>query len=130
MSKDKQATGKKLSLSDLIANAEKIKSKKAEKKDLYIKSLDATITIEKPERSTVLDSYELGEEGSNAYLVYECVVEPNLKDAKLQETFGAKGYEILDKIFDPGEVDSIAKEIVSFAGYGNNSVQVVNEIKN
>lgn len=121
---------KKLSISDLIANAESIKAKKNETRDLYVKSLDATITIVKPSRATVLDSYDIGEGEGNSYLVYECVADPNFKDTSLQDAYNATGYEVLDQIFDSGEIDSIAKEIVGFAGYGTDSVSVVEGIKN
>lgn len=121
---------KKLSISDLIANADKIKARKAETRELYVKSLDATVTILKPSRATVLDSYEIGEGEGNSYLVYECVTEPSFKDTALQAAYNATGYEVLDKILDSGEIDSIAKEIVGFAGYGTDSVSVVETIKN
>lgn len=121
---------KKLSIGDLIASADKIKAKKSETRELYVKSLDATITIIKPSRAMVLDSYEIGEGAGNSYLVYECVIDPNFKDTSLQSAYGATGYEVLDLIMDPGEIDSIAKEIVSFAGYGTNSVSIVEAIKN
>ncbi len=121
---------KKLSISDLISNADKIKSKKAETRELYVRSLDATVTITKPSRATVLDSYDIGEGAGNAYLVYECVTEPSFKDTALQAAYNATGYEVLDQILDSGEIDSIAKEIVSFAGYGTDSVSVVEAVKN
>ena len=121
---------KKLSIGDLIANADKIKAKKAETRELYVASLDSTITISKPSRATVMDSYEIGEGEGNAFLVYECVTEPSFKDTALQAAYEVTGYDVLDEILDPGEVDSIAKEIVSFAGYGSNSVSIVAEIKN
>lgn len=130
MSNENLIAKKKLSVADLISNADKIKEKKKETKELYVKSLDATITITKPERSTILDSYGMGEGEGNLFLVYECVVYPNFKDSQLQDAYGAVGYEILDKIFNAGEIDTIAKEIVSFAGYGDGSVSVVEDIKN
>jgi len=40
------------------------------------------------------------------------------------------GYEILDQIFDPGEVDYIAKEILEFAGYDKGTVSIVEAVKN
>ncbi|WP_197079330.1 hypothetical protein [Desulfosporosinus sp. I2] len=121
---------KKLTLAELISNADKIKAKKAETRELYVKSLDATVTITKPSRTTVLDSYEIGEGEGNSFLVYECVTEPSFKDTALQAAYGVTGYEVLDQILDSGEIDSIAKEIVDFAGYGKDSVSVVEAVKN
>ncbi|WP_407308529.1 phage tail assembly chaperone [Desulfosporosinus sp. SB140] len=121
---------KKLSIADLIANADKIKARKAETRELYVKSLNATVTIVKPSRAAVLDSYEIGEGAGNSYLVYECVTEPSFKDTALQAAYNATGYEVLDQILDSGEIDSIAKEIIGFAGYGTDSVSVVEDVKN
>jgi hypothetical protein len=78
----------------------------------------------------VFDSSELGEGEANLYMVYECVTEPNFKDRALQDTYGATGYEVLDQIFDPGEVDFIAKEILEFAGYDKGNVSIVEAVKN
>lgn len=125
----RKKVGKSLTVADLIKNADKIKNKKKETRQLYVKSFEANITIEKPNRSIILDSYEMEENEGNLYLVYECVIDPSLKDEELQKEYGVKGYEIVNEIFDAGEVDSIAKEIVSFAGYGD-SVSVVDNIKN
>lgn len=121
---------KKLSISDLIANADKIKGKKTETIDLYVKSLDATVTIAKPTRAIILDSNDLGNEEGNSYLVYECVVDPSFKDTSLQSAYNATGYEVLGKILDSGEIDNIAKEIISFAGYGADRVSIVKSVKN
>ena len=121
---------KKLTVGDLIANSDKIKARKNETKELYVKSLDATITVMKPSRATILDSHDLGNEEGNDFLVYECVVEPNLKDPALQEAYSVTGYGILESIFDLGEVDNIAKEIIVFAGYGADRVSVVETTKN
>ncbi|MDQ7096938.1 hypothetical protein REC12_25410 [Desulfosporosinus sp. PR] len=121
---------KKLSVSDLIANVDKIKAKKAETRELFVKSLNASVTIVKPSRATILDSYDIGEGAGNSYLVYECVMEPSFKDTALQAAYNATGYEVLDQILDSGEIDSIAKEIIGFAGYGADSVSVVEDVKN
>jgi hypothetical protein len=131
MSKKKPTNAKnvKLTLTDLIKNADKIKARKKETKELYIKEMDATITIMKPDRETILDSYDMEEPDGNLYLVYECVVDPNLKDQELQNAYGVTGYDIVDEIFDPGVADAISKEIVKFAGYGD-SVSIIEDIKN
>lgn len=121
---------KKLSIGDLIANADAIKAKKKETRQLYVKSLDATISIMKPSRSIILDSHDLGNEEGNSFLVYECVTEPNFKDAALQKAYNATGYEVLDRILDPGEVDNIAKELINYAGYGAGYVSIVEDVKN
>jgi len=121
---------KKLSIGDLIANVDKIKSKKSEIRELYVKSLDATVIITKPTRSIILDSNDLGNEGANLFLVYECVTEPSFKNTTLQDAYGATGYEVLEQILEPGEVDNIAKEIIKFGGYTADNISIVDSIKN
>ena len=123
-------TNKKLSIGDLISNADKIKGKKAETRELYVKSLDATVTIAKPTRSIILDSNDLGNEGANLFLVYECVTEPSFKDTALHDAYGATGYEVLEQILEPGEVDNIAKEIIKFGGYTADNISIVDSVKN
>lgn len=121
---------KKLSIGDLIANADKIKAKKVETRELYVKSLDATVTIAKPTRSIILESHDLGNEAGNSFLAYECITEPSFKDAALQEAYGVIGYEVLGQILDPGEIDNIAKEMLNFAGYAADRVSIVEFVKN
>lgn len=117
---------KKLNIGDLIKNAEKIKSRKLETKELYIKSQDAKITIAKPDRELITDSYDMDDNSGELYLVYESIIDPNVKDEELQKAYGVKGYDILDEIFEPGEITAISKEIARFGGYGDS----VEEIKN
>ncbi|MEW8957784.1 MAG: phage portal protein [Moorella sp. (in: firmicutes)] len=118
-------------LSDLIAQAEKRKEQKKVRKQLYIKSLDGEITVEKPSRALCLDALDMGSNEGDAYLVYECVVEPSLKNPELQAAYGCtQPLEIVDKIFEPGEVAQIAKTLVEMAGYGDGAVKVVEDLKN
>lgn len=118
----------KITLQTLIAKKLNIiDNKKTSTKELYVKSLDGTITIQKPDKSLCLEATEI--EDGDTYLVYNVVVEPNLKDAELQKAFECvTPMEIVDKLFDPGEVTAIAKEALIMAGYGD-SVKVVDEVK-
>jgi hypothetical protein len=124
--KNNSIANKKLNIKDLIANAERLKKRKEETKELRVKSLDGNIVIGKPDRQLILEAMDMKDEDGDLYLVYECVLEPNLKDKELQEAYGVNGYEIVDAIFEVGEISSISKEITKFAGYGDS----VEEIKN
>jgi hypothetical protein len=118
---------KKLDIKDLIANADKIKQRKNETKEFYVKSLNGTVTVKKPDKQLISDSLDMEDtHQADLYIIYETVVEPNFKDSTLQEVYGAVGYEVLEEIFDPGEISTLAKLIVEFAGYGDS----VEEIKN
>lgn len=127
MSKEKM---KKITLKDLIARAEQSKEDKKEARKLYVASLDGTITIIKPDRTMVLEGMDMDDTDGDDYLVYNCVLEPNLKDKELQKAYGVVSpMEIVNKVFEPGEIAGIAKEIVALAGYVD-SVKVVDDIKN
>lgn len=122
---------KKITLSKLIAEADQKKAKDNETKELYVKSLDGTITIRKPDRSLCLDALDMGAQEGDPYVVLECVIEPNLKDAELAKAYECvTPLEVVDVVFEPGEVSLIAQEAVKMAGYGSNSVKAVDDLKN
>ena len=56
---------------------------------------------------------------------------PPLKNKQLQQAYACQDpLDILDKIFEPGEVVNISKAALSFAGYVDDSVKAVEELKN
>lgn len=120
----------KLTLKDLIAKKEQVLDSKKKTRNLYIKSLDGIITIEKPSIETIVDASKIdsGME-SDKYLVYNCIIEPNLKDKELQKVYGCIEPSDILKIFEDGEISSIARECMNLAGYSG-SVSVVDDIKN
>ena len=62
--------------------------------------------------------------------VYECVAEPDLHSKELQDAYGCTyPEEIVEKLFDAGEITPIAMECMKLAGYVN-SVKLVEEVKN
>lgn len=120
----------KLTLKDLIARKEQmLESKKTKKtKELYIKSLDSTITIESPTGALAKEAQEM--ENGDIHMVYSCVSEPCLKSKELQTAFNCiEPMEIVEKIFDIGEIPQIAVECLKLAGYLD-GVKAVDEIKN
>lgn len=122
----------KLTLKDLIARKEQmLEAKKTPKRqDLFVKSLDGVITIEEPTRALVIEAQEMGSDSSDAYMVYQCVVEPNLKDTELHKEFGCvEPLEIVDKLFAAGEVVSISKQCLELGGYVD-GVTVADTLKN
>ena len=123
MSKDTKIT-----LDALLARKEQSKEDKNRKnrRELYIPSLDGTITIKPPTRATISEAKDADNDAlADRYLVYECIVEPDLKDKRLQEAYGcAEPDEIVDRIFELGEVSKIALECMDMAGF-NNSVEAV-----
>lgn len=125
---------KKLTTTDLLKRKEQYKVKDDVKEDVYIERLDATITIKKPDRALCMDALQLtkDEQGSNAdvFLVYNVVVEPNLKDKELQKEFGCvEPSDIVEKIFDAGEIMQLSQIALELSGY-NSGVKRVKDLKN
>lgn len=130
-------TKKKLNLKDLIQEKEKFDrlSKGKKTQELYVEQLDATVTIEEPTPDLVSESIELGQDknydgNGDEFLVYNTMVEPNLKDPELHKAYGCvEPTDIVKKIFDAGTVSGIAREAMTLAGYGSD-VQPVDKLKN
>ena len=110
----------KLTLQELMKRKEqKLAAKKTKAtQDLYIKSIDATITIEEPEAALCRDANDMEAGEGDKYMCYECIKEPNLKDKELQEAFGCSSpMDIVEVIFKPGVIPQIAIECMKLAGY-------------
>lgn len=132
--------GKKLTITDILSQKELSKKRKLATQTLYVKSLDAEVTIQEPTKALVMEASKLDDdEQSDAHVVYNCMIDPNLKEnhKELMEYFGcATPYEIVDNLFKPGEVTSIAQQCAVLAGFPkggsskNTNVRVVNSIKN
>ncbi|WP_369899743.1 hypothetical protein [Bacillus manliponensis] len=126
---------KKLTVTDLLKDKEKYQVKDDVTDDLLINRLGMSITIRKPERSLCLESYQMGQDPkltdkADEYLVYNIVVEPNLKDAQLQKAYGCvEPMDIVHKIFEPGEITSIAQSGLDLAGYAQR-LSSVKDLKN
>lgn len=127
----------KITLELLLKRKEQMLEAKKTRKtaELYVKSLDGTITVTAPDRAIITDSADMGGEDGmmgDAYIVYQCVTDPSLKSKELQEAFECvEPLDIVEKIFLPGEISAIAKELLELAGYDQNGVRnVTDDIKN
>ena len=120
----------KITLDTLLARKEQAIEDKRKNStgELYVQSLDGTITVKPPTRAILSDARETDDDSlADRYLVYQCVVEPNLKDKKLQDAYGCgEPDEIVDKIFELGEISKIADKCVNMAGFGNSVKTVKN----
>ena len=121
----------KITIEELVRRKEQLLQSKKQKKtkELYVKSLDGTITITEPDAALARDAQEM-EESGDTYIVYSCVTEPCLKSKELQEAFGCvEPMEIVEKIFDAGEIPQIAVECIKLAGYID-GVKPIDDLKN
>lgn len=119
-----------LTLEDLLAKKEIKEKSEIKFKDIYVKSLDGKLKFEKPLKEDLFECMDCVEDGRdtesiyNSYgkLIYKCC--PVLKNKELQEAYGAKFDEVVDKIFSTGEVLFIGNELLAFGGIS------IDEIKN
>lgn len=110
----------KLTLQELLRRKEQMLEAKKTKatKELYISSIDATITIEEPDGALCRDANDMEPGEGDKYMCYECIKEPNLKAKEVQEAFGcAEPMDVVEAIFKPGEIPQIAIECMKLAGY-------------
>ena len=64
-------------------------------------------------------------------LVSACCVEPNLKDAALQEKYGVRGAEALvDALFNPGQFNELLLAIMEFNGFADDMNELTEQAKN
>lgn len=127
----KTEKNKVVTLNDILKRKEFFENKKNQTMELFVKSLDGNIVISKPDRELCTECIDMEDSSEgDRYFVYEIVKSPNLQAPELHEAFGVDvPIDIIDKIFEPGEVSNIAKEGLKFAGYLD-SVEVVEDLKN
>jgi hypothetical protein len=127
---------KKLTIKDLLAQKAQLKQKKQRTQTLYVESLDAEIVIQEPSRALALEALEMAQDDmqsdkADPYLVYQCVVEPNLKDPQLQKEFGCvEPTDIVSMIFRSGEIGAISGHALQLAGFGQGVKKVDADLKN
>lgn len=127
---------KRLTVIDLLKNKEKYQVKKDVTQDVYVERLGADILVRKPEKSLIAEAMQMSQdenqsEKADAFMVYNIVVEPNLKDAELQKEFGCKEpMDIVEEIFETGEITQIVELGFELAGYKKGAVTIVKDLKN
>ena len=110
----------KLTLQELMKRKEQMLEAKKTKKtaDLYVRSVDSVITIQQPDGALCRDANDMEPGEGDRYMCYECVIEPPLKSKELQEAFCCKEpMDIVNAVFEEGEIPQIAIECMKLAGY-------------
>lgn len=120
-----------LTIQDLIDKKAELDGKK--KRKYEIETSLGTMIFKPPTATILSESADMSGNDGDAYLIYNTVLEPNLSDSKLQKEYGCiEPFDIVGKIFSPGEVRQIANALVEIAGYGKNklAVKVLDQVKN
>ena len=68
----------------------------------------------------------------NRMVAANCTVEPNLKDAELQDSYGVMGEEdlIVEMLDNDGEYQAYVKKCMEISGYNQSDAELVEEAKN
>lgn len=119
-----------LTLEDLLAKKELKEKNEIKFKDIYVKSLDGKLKFEKPTKEDFfkcMDTVQDEQDTESIYeaykqLIYTCC--PILKTKELQETYKAKHFDIVDKLFNTGEVLTIGNDLIELGG------MTINKVKN
>lgn len=117
-----------ISINELIAKREEINARKAQK--LTIETSIGEVVAKKPTASIMSEALGL-ESNNDQYLVYNCIIEPDLKDKELQQAYECiEPMDIVDKVFDVGEVKAISTVLVESVGGGKKlSHAIADEVK-
>lgn len=119
-------------IQELIARREAIAAKK---KQLYeLETSVGTIICRAPSAAILSEADSMSDRASdsNAYLVYNCVVEPDLRNSELQKAYNTfDPLDIVGAIFQTGEIARIAGKLVELAGYkGKIASKIHEQVKN
>lgn len=116
-----------ITVEELIAQKEKLLKREKSTAIVHIKSLDRDVKVEEPSAAALADIDDMEKDFANKYIVYECLVEPNIKDPAMREAFGnpAVAHDILDYILKKGEIERLSGVCASLAGYGRDSVEII-----
>ena len=121
MSKEKVL--KRLTVTDILKEKEKYTVDKQQTEEVEIARLGVDILVRKPEKSLCIETLQMTRDAdtadtADAYMVYNTVVEPDLKDATLQAEFGVRDpLDIVYEIFEPGEVAQLSELAMELAGF-------------
>ena len=105
-----------VTIADLIAQRESIKNKRKERYDL--ETSIGTITVKQPTIKLIEETLRIegGGRQSDIELIYESVVDPNLKDKDLQQAYGCTApSDIVPMLFQTGEIGAISSAIPAAA---------------
>ena len=120
-----------VTVADLIARREEIKNKRKDRYD--IETSIGTIIVKQP-TLRMIDDILKGQDNrqNDIELIFETVIEPNLKDKDLQQAYGCTiPSDIVPMLFKPGEVSALARTIMRLAGFGANfEAKIHEEVKN
>lgn len=115
------------SIQELIELKQKIEKSRDVVKSYYAPSIDTDVQFKLASRVEIIRAREMEDEEMDPYIVYNNVVNPDLSDKALQETYnlGCQPHMIVDKLFTPKEVGDLSMAII-----GQLKGDLVKDVKN
>lgn len=126
-------TAKKATFEDLLKKKLQREKDRFKTKDIYIVSMDAILTFKKPKDEfiyEVIDDIQDSKDTEKMVaafkkLIYQCC--DMLQDSALQKELGVVDpFDIVDKLFDLGEVISIGEQLADFIDVEGKVEQIKN----
>ncbi|GED64351.1 phage tail assembly chaperone [Lysinibacillus fusiformis] len=124
-------TIKRLSVTDLLKEKEKYQVKDDVTETVIVERLGVEVVLRKPEKSLCVDTMKMTRDENNdtdadEYMVYNTMVEPDLKDPELQKAYGGTlPTDVVSKIFEPGEIAQLSEVAFELAGYKKGGVKAI-----
>lgn len=120
-----------VTVQELIAKREAIKDNKKKKYTLTTSIGDVVAVL--PDAALVAEAIDMQTNfEANKYVVYNSLVQPNLKDSELQQAYGVTDpMDIVTAIFLPGEIAKMGNMLFDLAGFkGKVTAKLYEETKN
>ena len=116
-----------VTINELIERREKLQTRKGELYD--VETSIGEITCRIPSAALIAEAWDMRSNADgNKYLVFQCCMEPNLKDDELRRAYKcSEPFDIVTEIFLPGEVAKIAGHLLKLAGF---EVNITSKIHN
>jgi len=131
MAKDRNV---KLALADLIAKKAAKEAAQNRTEEVYVDSLEGSLTIHVPPRSSIYKAMDMGGDNmedsmySNAFLIYHAVKE--FQSQELLEAYGVKdNIDIVFSLLTPVEIAEVSTKIMQLSGYAKPE-QIQSNLKN
>ena len=120
-----------VTIAELIGKKDEIKAKKNALYELETSIGD--IVVKLPTSAIVADAWAMTNTmEANKFIIFNCVIEPNLKDKQLLETYDClEPIDVVAAIFQVGEISRMATVLMNLAGFnGEIGHKLHKEVKN
>lgn len=104
-------------IEELIKMKEQIKEEREKVYEVEIPSRDMVMKYKKPTRGDILKASKLDSSDGDLKLIYDAVVEPDLKNKDLLNAYckGKPPYMIIEELLEPIEIGEFSKLLISSA---------------